>query len=369
MGERDKIKERLLIIFAYIGAVVGAGFASGQEIVQFFVVYGLYGFKGIILASILFSLLGGLLLYVAHQEKVSTYQEFLEVLFSNKLAPFIDLSLGIFLFLGISTMLSASGAVFTEHLYLPKSLGIFLAFIIVALFLITGKKGLVFSFNILVPIKLVLILIITFYASFFTVVNQAPDYTILLSSYHPNYWIISSFLYVGYNFALALVILVAYQSLTSKKDGISGGIWGGLVLGILVLFNYLALSKYLPNILDYEVPMLFIAGNISLTTKFLYTTVLWVGILTTALANTYGFAQRFANLTKLNYKLSLIICLILALPLSVLDFSVLVGKIYPLFGILGVVIMIALTYKATKEMNRELYYNIVKYIKSNRRKV
>jgi hypothetical protein len=34
--------------FAYVGTVVGAGFASGQEILRFFTVYGGYSFEQII---------------------------------------------------------------------------------------------------------------------------------------------------------------------------------------------------------------------------------------------------------------------------------------------------------------------------------
>lgn len=356
MGERYKIRGVLLIVFAYIGAVVGAGFASGQEIGQFFVRFGANGLIGIIIATICFAFLGGLLLYVAHYEKTSTYQEILGLLFSSRVLAIIDVGLAVFLFLGISTMLSASGAVFTEHLFLPKSLGIWLAFFLVVFFLLAGKKGLVFSFNILVPIKLILILGISFYASFFTGLNNVSGSWRLLSSYSMAYPLFYSFLYVGYNFAYALVVLVAYQSLSSKRMGVYGGICGGLVLGILLLLTYLALSKYLPLVLSYEVPMLFVAGEISLPAKYIYTFVLWLGILTTALANAYGFSQRLAYFTKLNYKFCLLLSLILALPLARIDFSVLVGVVYPLFGLLGLIIMLALIYKATKDILRELYY-------------
>ncbi|HZJ84815.1 MAG TPA: hypothetical protein VFD02_04580 [Syntrophomonadaceae bacterium] len=353
---------------AYVGAVVGAGFASGQEVVQFFVRYGIYGLKGVVLAAILFSLLGGILLYLAHQEKISTYQDLFESIFGHRLAPIIDLSLAIFLFLGISTMLSASGAIFQEHLYLPKSWGVWAAFLLVGIFLVTGKKGLVLSYNILVPIKLVLLLSITLYVAIFMKGNSLVEYTGLISTNELNFWPISSLLYVGYNFALAIVILTEYQSLTSKKGGIVGGVWGGFFLGLLLLSTYLALGKYLPAVLAYEVPMLFIAGNISLSAKQLYTIVLWVGILTTALANTYGFTQRFSHLIRLNYKVSLFLSLILALPLSGFDFSVLVGHVYPVFGALGLVIITFLSSKAIKDIASELYYNIMQYKSVIRRK-
>lgn len=342
----------------YLGAVIGAGFASGQEIVQFFVAYGAYGFKGTILAAFLFALCGGLLLYTAHRCRVGNYQSILAHLLGSQVGRYIDFLLAIFLFLGISTMLSASGAVFYEHLYLPKSLGIFLAYISVVFLLLTGKKGLILSYNILVPLKLVLLLAITIYAAFFMKDIQVPSYALQLCPADQRYWVISSLLYVAYNFSLAMVILSEYQNLSNLRNGTAGAIWGGAVLGSVVVLSYLALNKFLPTIMHYEVPMLYVAGQISITAKHIYTIVLWLGILTTAIANAYGFAQRFASFTGIGYGACLLLCMTLALPVSMQSFSTLVGKVYPVFGILGIIIMAALFWKSGQDIAQHLYYNI-----------
>ena len=162
----------MMLVMGYLGAVVGAGFASGQEIMQFFVAYGNCGYKGAILATLLFALSGGALLYTAHQEKISSYQTMIKHLMGPRAGVIVDAVLALFLFLGISTMLSASGAVFYEHLYLSKNLGIFSAYILVGVFLITGKRGLIMSYNFLVPLKLVLLLLIAGYAAFFASGSQ-----------------------------------------------------------------------------------------------------------------------------------------------------------------------------------------------------
>lgn len=352
----------------YLGAVIGAGFASGQEIVQFFVTYGNYGFKGTLIATVLFAFFGAILLYMAHKLLVSNYQDILGRIFGKVPGKIVDLLLAVFLFLGISTMLSASGAIFYEHLYLDKNLGIFLAFILILLFLLRGKAGLVFSYNILVPIKIILLLIISAYAAFFIDGQDSGEiYAAFLRPAQVEYWWISAVLYVAYNFALAMVVLTEYQSLTRARAAIEGAAMGGMLLGIMVVLNYAALSRFLPAVLHYEVPMLYVAGNISLGAKHLYTMVLWMGILTTALANTYGFAQRFARLVHMNYKLCLLFSLILALPLSMQSFSILVNKIYPVFGILGVLILGALLYGAIKEWGIEVYYKLMQTFANLRR--
>lgn len=354
-----QLKIRLMLVMGYLGAVVGAGFASGQEIVQFFVTYGSYGLSGALAATLLFALMGGLLLYLAHRHRVSNYQDMLAKIVGEKLSPIIDLLLAVFLFLGISTMFSASGAVFYEHLYLPKNLGIFAAYIMVVISLLAGRQGMIYSYNLLVPVKLVLLLIITGYAALF--INETPaaaTYTAYMSSQASKLWGVSSLLYVAYNFALAMVVLTEYQSVGGRRDGITGAVWGGLLLGLLVVLNYLALSRFLPVVTHYQVPMLFVAGQISSTTKYIYTVVLWIGILTTAIANTYGFAQRMAKFSGLSYGICLVLCSTLALPLSMQSFSSLVGKIYPIFGILGLVILIGILWQAGKDILQRMYYNI-----------
>ena len=113
------LKVRLMLVMGYLGAVIGAGFASGQEIMQFFVNYGSCGLTGALTATFLFALMGGLLLHLSHRFQVSNYQDLLAKTVGEKLSPVIDTLLAVFLFLGISTMFSASGEVFYEHLYLP----------------------------------------------------------------------------------------------------------------------------------------------------------------------------------------------------------------------------------------------------------
>jgi len=335
----------------YLGAVIGAGFASGQEIVQFFVNYGNPGFQGALIATLLFAACGGMLLYTAHKQNMSNYQDILAYLLGKKVGSIVDFMLAIFLFLGISTMLSASGAVFHEHLYLPKYWGILLAYLMVVVALATGKKGLIYSYNLLVPVKIVLLLLISGYVALFVSDVQATASAAYLYPQDQNNWPLSSVLYVAYNFSLAMVVLSEYQSVGNKSDGIKGAIAGGLILGLLVILNYCALSKFLPTVVHYQVPMLYVAGHISPVAKYVYTLVLWMGILTTAIANAYGFAQRFSRFTGISYRLCLVLCMTLALPVSTQSFSSLVNKIYPAFGVLGILILLALSYSCLKELS------------------
>jgi uncharacterized membrane protein YkvI len=320
---------------------------------QFFVRYGSTGMAGCLMASFLFALCGAILMFYIHKHFIDDYQAALGVLLGEKLGRVMDILVSVFLFLGIGAMLSAAGAIAYEHLFWPKEYGVLAAYAGIAGLLFQGKNGLIRSFNIFVPAKLTLLLIVGVGAIF-----QSGPYTAEISAvflYQGNWnWILPGLLYVAYNFVLAMVILIEYKPLASARNAVIGAGIGGLLLGILLLVNYLALSHYLPATLHYEVPMLYVSGHVSPLAKKLFMGVLLIGILTTALANTHGLSARIQQFTGLNYRVCLVLILTLALPLGMFNFSLLVNIIYPILGFLGLVIVGALLVKGLCDLGRNL---------------
>ena len=65
-------------MFSYIATLVGAGFASGQEIVSFFVKFGRYSIVGIVISSVLFALIAYAVLFACAKNKIHTFNEYLD---------------------------------------------------------------------------------------------------------------------------------------------------------------------------------------------------------------------------------------------------------------------------------------------------
>ena len=72
------MKEVLKSVFVIVGAVVGAGFASGQEIYSFFNIYNENGLIGIIISSILLGIIIYKVLKKSNESKLKSYDELLE---------------------------------------------------------------------------------------------------------------------------------------------------------------------------------------------------------------------------------------------------------------------------------------------------
>ena len=72
------MKNSIKAIFVIIGTIIGAGFASGQEIYSFFNVYKENGIIGIIISSILIGLIIYIVLKKSSDLNIKSYNELLE---------------------------------------------------------------------------------------------------------------------------------------------------------------------------------------------------------------------------------------------------------------------------------------------------
>ncbi|UUZ93934.1 hypothetical protein LJK87_04485 [Paenibacillus sp. P25] len=96
----------LQISFTYIGTVVGAGFATGQEILQFFTRYGWMATLTIGIACALFVWLGIKLMLIAHELNAKSYEDLNNLLFGPKIGGYVSLFTLITLF-GVTTVMLA----------------------------------------------------------------------------------------------------------------------------------------------------------------------------------------------------------------------------------------------------------------------
>jgi len=327
------------IIAMYIGAVIGAGFASGQEIMQFFIAQGNNWWKEVLLVTALFCYLGATTLYLAVKLKTNNYQALVRSLFGVRLGRIIDVVSMLMLMGGLSVMLSGSGAVFNEHLHAPTWLGISLIILINCVIMLGGLQGVLLVNAVLVPIKIIAICLISLGIILSqSALIQAP--AVMEAAQGTNrHWFLSGVLYVSYNMILVIAVLTTLGKSISAKKAIWGGVLGGLGLGFTAGIMCLAGMTLYPEILNYKVPTIYMAGTLSQGFKYPIGFLIWLAIVTTAIANAHGLASRIAGPGSKKYKLIGIGATLLAIPLAQVEFDRLVATVYPLFGYSGLLII------------------------------
>ncbi|RDU23869.1 YkvI family membrane protein [Anaerosacchariphilus polymeriproducens] len=331
----------------YIGTIVGAGFATGQEVLQFFARFGFNGLYGLILTTILFIVFGYIIMNLGMQLNANSHLEVIRFSGGKIIGTIIDIIITFFLFGALTAMIAGSGALVEEQFGLSNIIGNLLMAIITALTVLTGISGVINSISFVVPFLLISVLGISAYSIAVTPPDMSVSSTIIENSDLISNWVLSSILYISYNTVLSIAVLGPLGAQAKDKKAIKyGSILGGLGLGIGSIMIYLALFGNITEISKLEVPMIYIAGVISPIIQIIYSIVLIAEVYTTAVGSLFGFTARIVNMQEQKNKARwiVIITTVIAFFASQFGFSNLVKYMYPLVGYGGIVLLICLIY-------------------------
>lgn len=342
------------IAATYIGTVVGAGFASGQEVLQFFSFFGLNSILALVLAGTLFVFFGGIVLNLGQRLNAKSYPEIVQYAGGRYLGRVVDGIVTFFLFGGLTAMAAGAGAIFMEQFGLPKVLG---STVMVAASLITvlsGFYGVVLSISFVVPVLLlsVLGLSLATLAANPLDLKVIGDWTQRVDPAIPS-WPLSALAYVSYNIVLSIAILAPLGARAISAKAIkNGALLGGLGLGLGALAINMAILTVPSQAAGFEVPMVYIAGRFSPAVQAGYGVVLLAEIYTTAVANLYGFTTRLAGPENRRSKQLAGLVSVAAFVASLLGFSNLVRYLYAAVGVAGFLLLGGLTYGFIKERRK-----------------
>lgn len=333
----------LTVVTVYIGSVIGAGFASGQEIMQFFILHGEAGLYGGLLATLLFSYLGGLTMYLAVKYSTRSYGELVIKITGKKIfLVLFDLLNVVTLFGGLSVMMSGSGAVFREHLGLKEFYGAAAVCAITITVILGGLKRFLYVNMHLVPVKYLAVGAVAALALLFQSHDGASSFSLPGGGGVTGHWATAGVLYVSYNMISPFAVLATLGRHIPMKIGVAGGAAGGLLIGVAVILVSLAGLAFYPEVAKYEVPMIMLSGLLGKYARWVFTLVVWVAMLTTAIADAHALTSRLAPEGGYRYRFfGVLVCLLAILPAS-FNFSELVRVLYPLFGYAGLLLFVTL---------------------------
>lgn len=352
MMKKDGVST-LKIAGAYIGTIVGAGFATGQEIFQFFSRFAAMGLWGLVFCTIMFVLFGDIIMRLGKQLNTRSHMEIIRYAGGKVLGTIIDFIITFFLFGTVTAMIAGTGALFHQEFQLPEIIGSILMAVLTAVTVLTGIKGVIKAISFVVPF---LLLAVTG-TGIYSIVTAPPDLTATVSAAGESglitNWFLAAVLYVSYNTIISVAVLGPLGVQAQNYKAIrNGAILGGIGLGVGSIMIYLALAGHLESVADLEVPMIYIAGGISYPVKFIYTVVLIAEIYTTAVGSLYGFSARMRETARFEGKWVILVTTFIALIASRFGFSNLVKYLYPAIGYGGIILLVSLLYIELKHKRR-----------------
>ena len=118
---------------AFIGIIVGAGFASGQEILQYFTSFGMLGIAGAIVSTALFAYLGMALTRIGSRMQTTSHKEAIYKISGRYLGIIVDYII-IFTLFGVGVvMVAGAGSNLNQQFGVPSYIGSLLMVVLVFL--------------------------------------------------------------------------------------------------------------------------------------------------------------------------------------------------------------------------------------------
>ncbi|MNJ33100.1 hypothetical protein D3C77_277790 [compost metagenome] len=259
------------------------------------------------------------------------------------LGLFVDLLITFFMFGVTVVMLAGGGALLEQQFGIPALTGsVLVTLLVVAVVCLDVNKvivliGAVTPFLILAAIAIALYAVFTRDLSF-----AALDQVASQQEAGARHWLLGAFLYVSYNVvAGAPMLAILGGAARGEKTAIWGGILGGAGLGGLMLIMSAGLLSRLDTVADLPMPMLSIASEVSPVLGVIMCVIIFGMIVNTAVGMLYSFVARLLPAGTRNFRLGSVAAGVAAFVCSLIGFISLVGQVYPFFGYLGFVVMLA----------------------------
>ena len=331
------MKETLLIVLVIIGSLIGAGFASGQEIYSFFYSYEIGGICGIIITFLLIGILIYKSLKLIYTYEINDYDEFLEIFIKNKkISKVINTILNILLLVTFYVMIAGFGAYFEQELGIARIVGCLILLITSTIVFFTNVKGVLKVSQYIVPLLIGFIAII----GITNLINIDVETSKFIN--FKNGWFLSSITYCSYNFVLLILVLISLRKqIKEKKSILYIASLSSIIMLILSMLIFMLLFNLKSGENLLEMPVVFIIGKYFTQYKLIYAFIILASIFTTAISIGIGLLQNVSK-TKREYRLFVIFMFITSLIVSNFGFSKLVNITYPIFGYIGIAQVIAI---------------------------
>ena len=237
--------------FLFQSVIIGGGYATGRELVEFFLTSGpLGGLLGMLVATAGFSAIAALSFEFARVTKSYNYRHFFKQLLGRYWFLF---ELGYFCLglLVLAVIGAAAGELVATHLGISSTLGTLTLMLFVGVLVFWGTS----------LIEKVLagwsFLLYATYGVFVMVYlwHYGGDLTRNLSlGVIGERWLIDSVKYVGYSVAVIPVIFFCVKHMQCRRDALTAGLLAGPIAMLPAVLFFLAMAASYPALLEASVP-------------------------------------------------------------------------------------------------------------------
>ena len=341
------------IVGAFLSLLIGSGFSTGQEALQFFVAYGYQGIAAILLFLVFGTYMTVTFLLVGQKHGFKNNEGVFQFYAGDMFGTLFSLYAIVPLYSIYVVMLSAAGSVLHESYGLPVVAGVGLMGLLVLGALYFGLREIVNVLGALGPVLIVTIICIAIAAitrdpeRVSEGARIAPTLDTLRAS---DSWWLSGMLYP----ALVAIGLASFMTplgaqVASTRSLVIAGILGPVFFVLTLVCIAFALFSGMPEVASVSIPMLYLANNSIPFIAPLFSGIITVCIFTTAVPMLWATLVRFSEDGSGRYHLLAVALTVFGIfSAMVLPFHKLLNIIYPTIGYSGFILMALMLIKQVR---------------------
>ncbi len=372
MDKSEKIswKRVLILAGAIIAFTIGSGFATGQEIIQYYTAYGRKSLLVILVFAVAFLYYNLNFAKVGAEEKLEHGNDVYKYYCGKYIGTFFDYYSTVFCYMSFFVMIGGAASTLNQEYGIPTWVGGVLLAVLTIFTVIGGLNSLVDAIGMVGPIIVILCVAIGIITCFRDWSNIPAGLQIIKTGAYAGAaagetiknaganWLISGLSYAGF-------VLLWFASFTTslgvknKRKELDYGIIGG-TLAVCVAIAVITFAQ-IANIntgfgdgktfvWNADIPNLILASQIWKPFSAIFAIIVFAGIYTTAVPLLYNPASRFAKEGTAKFRLLTIVLGVVGLLVGLfLPFRVLVNIIYVLNGYAGAVLILFMIWKNIKD--------------------
>lgn len=340
-GSEVRIVMVIKLAGAFCAFLIGAGFATGQEILQYFTNYGLAKSLGVLAINcILGAWTCTAVMNIGNEKKdvrgLDCYTNLCGKYVGTALSWFIP----IFMFLTFVQMMSGFGATFQQMFNANTWIGASILAIACAIICLAGLTKIIDCLGFVGPCIIVIAILVAI-GVLCTHDLSLAEWNEFVETEKPmtagGNWIGAGISYALWNICMCMPFLSVMGSRANNKVEVAAGVISGNVLFSIGAFMLvLAEASQIEAVQNFEIPALHMAQQLSPLLGVIYAIILALAIFTTAVPLLCSSASRIFPEGSGKYKILVIILIIAGVFGSYIPFRYLVNIIEPLVGYVGI---------------------------------
>lgn len=336
-------------IFIFMGSImaylIGSGFSSGQELMQYYVPHGYKGVLVGVTVIVILSLVNFGFAYAGNKQGFVKGAEVFEYYCGPIFGKVFDWFSVFFCFMLFVAMVAGAGSTLMEQYGLPLVVGAIIAFIMVGITVSFGLDSVVKVIGGIGPVLTGLVLIVGVITLYRTGGNIGPNMAKIASGEIELMEVSGNWFFSGLSITgLIVLMLSGFSAQLGSEHNIRTLLIGqtlGIVLyaGVCILMSF-ALIANVDVLADKQIPNLVLASDIWPVLGTIFGVIIFLAIYTTCCPLIWTAASRFSTEGSARFKMLTWVLSAAGTVVAVaIPFNVLINYVYKITGYVGAAII------------------------------